>query len=57
MDELDESFKGKTHAYLLKFSVTQYRNRIPVLHLLINFISTWSTPEIMSLKEECTLRF
>ena len=46
------SFKGTTHAYLLKRSMTHDKNLIPLLYLLINCISAKSTPQIMYLSEE-----
>ena len=49
------SFKGTTHAYLLKRSITQNKYLIPFLHLLSNCISATSTPQILFLNEEWTL--
>ena len=46
------SFKGTTQAYLLNKSITHKRYLIPLLCLLINYISAKSTPQILSLKEE-----
>ena len=51
------SFKGITHAYLLKISITHNKKRIPLLNLLINSISERSVAQILSINGECTLRF
>ena len=51
---LDLSFKGATHLYLLKVSVTHNKNRILLLNLLINDISAISAPQILTLKDEGT---
>ena len=51
------SFKGITHAYLLKISITHNKNLNPLLNLLINCISSRSTPQILSIKDEYTFRF
>ena len=51
------SFKGITQAYLLKISITHNKKQITLLDLLINCISARSSPQILSLKDECTLRF
>ena len=40
------SFKGTTHAYLLKISTTHNKNLTPLLYLLINCISARSAPQI-----------
>ena len=50
-------FKGATHAYLLKISITHNKKRIPLLNLLINCISARSEPQILSIKDECTFVF
>ena len=49
-------FKGTTHAYLLKMSMTHNKNQNPLLYLLINCISTRSAPKILSLKDYYNLR-
>ena len=46
------SFKGKTHAYLLKLSMIHNKNLVPLLKLLINWIPGKSAPQILSLNEE-----
>ena len=51
------SFKGTTHAYLLKTSMTHNKNVVPLLNLLINCISAKSTPQILSLNKEQTFLF
>ena len=51
------SFKGTTQAHLLKATIAHKRYLIPLLYLLINFISARSQPQILSLKEEYTLFF
>ena len=48
------SFKGITHAYLLKISITHNKKRIPLLNLLINYISARSAVQILFIKDECT---
>ena len=50
-------FKGITHAYLLKMSITHDKKRIPLLNLLINCISARSASEILSAKDQCTFPF
>ena len=50
-------FKGATHAHLWKISKTHNRKRIPLLNLLINYLSARSAPHILSIKDECTFRF
>ena len=42
------SFKGTTHEYLLKRSITHNRNLIYLFYLLINYISAKSAPQILS---------
>ena len=49
-------FKGTTHAYLLKISLTYNKTRILLLNLLLNCILARSTPQILSVKDECTFR-
>ena len=51
------SFKGRTQAYLLKISITHYKNLIPLLYLLNNCISAHSAPKILSLNDACTFLF
>ena len=51
------SFKGITHAYLLKISITHNKKQIPLLNLLINCISAISAPQILSLNYEHTFLF
>ena len=46
------SFKGTTHAYLLKRSMAHNKYLIPLLYLLINCMSAKSTPQILSLNKE-----
>ena len=48
------SFKGITHAYLLKLSITHNKDRIPRLNLLLNCLPARSAPQILSIKDECT---
>ena len=48
------SFKGITHVYLLKISKTHSKNRFALLDLLINCMSAKWSPEILSIKDECT---
>ena len=48
------SFKGIIHAYLLKISITHNKKQIPLLNLLINYISVTSASNILSKKDECT---
>ena len=51
------SFYGIGHAYLLKTSITQNKKRRPLLYVLISCISARLLPEILSMKDEYTLRF
>ena len=51
------SFKGATHAYLIKTSMAHNKNQNPLLYLLINYIYARQAPKILSLKDEYTLRF
>ena len=51
------SFKGTTHAYLLKILLTYNEKRIRPLNLLINCISARSVPQLWSLKILFTFRF
>ena len=51
------SFKGTTHAYLLKISITYNKKRILLLNVLLNCILARSTPQILSIKDECNFRF
>ena len=46
--------KGTSQAYLLKRPITDDKNLIPLLYLLINYVPLRSTPQILSLKEELT---
>ena len=50
-------FKGIAQVYLLKISITLDKKRIPSLNLLINYISTRSAPQVLSIKVEYTLHF
>ena len=38
-------------------SITHNKKRIPLLNLLINYISARSAPQILSIKDECTFIF
>ena len=49
------SFKGTTHAYLPKVSITHNKNLISLLSLLSNFISAKPACQILSFNEEETL--
>ena len=40
--------------YLLKISTTRNKKRIPLISLLINWISARSAPQILSIRGECT---
>ena len=51
------SFKGLTHAYLLKIPITHNKNLNNFLNLLINCISVRSAPQILSIKVERTFLF
>ena len=51
------SFKGITHAYLLKISITHNKRRIPISNLLINCISATSAQQILCIKDEYTFLF
>ena len=51
------SFKGITHTYLLKISITRNKNLIPLLNFLINCISAKSAPQILSLNDEYSFLF
>ena len=44
-------FKGITHTYLLKVSMTHNKNLMLLLNLLVNCISAKSTTQIFSLNE------
>ena len=46
------SFKGTIQPYLLKISIAHNKNLIPLLNVLINWISAKSAPQILSLNEE-----
>ena len=46
------SFKGTTQAYLLKISITHYKNLNPLINLLINCISAKSALQVLSLNLE-----
>ena len=46
------SFKGITHAYLLKIPMTHNKRQISLINLLINCISAKWAPQILSLNEE-----
>ena len=46
------SFKGATHAYLLKRSIARNKYLFPLFYLLNDCISAKSTPQILSLNEE-----
>ena len=47
-------YKGITHVFLLTISLTLNKKQIPLLNLLINCISSRSTPQILSTKGDCT---
>ena len=47
------SFKGITHAYLLKTSKTHNKKRFAFLNLLINCMSAKWSSETLSIKDEC----
>ena len=51
------SFKGISHAFLLKISKAHNKKWIPLLHLLINCISARSAPHISYIKGECNFLF
>ena len=48
------SFKVIRHAHSLKISITHNKKRIPLLNLLINYISARSAPKITFIKDEST---
>ena len=50
------SFKGATHACLLKMSITHNKYWVSALWLLINCTSARSAPQMLFSKEEYTLR-
>ena len=50
-------FKGITHAYLLKISITRNKCLIPLLNSLTNYISAKSATQVLSLNEKETLIF
>ena len=50
------SFKITTHAYLLKISITHYKNGLPLLYLSTNYILVKSAQKMLSLKEKYTLK-
>ena len=50
--------KDTTLTYLLSISITHNKTqKIPLLNLLINCISTRSRTQILSIQDECTFRF
>ena len=52
------SFKGITHAYLLKISIKHNKNLNPLLNLLINCLSARSAPQtLLPLNGEYTFLF
>ena len=51
------SFKGKTHAYLLKTPVKHNKIRFPLLYLLINCISFSQAPQILPWRDYNTVHF
>ena len=51
------SFKGITRGYLLKISITHNKNLNPLVNVLIKYISSRSTSQILSLKNESTYIF
>ena len=51
------SFKGITHAYLLKISITHNKKQITLLNLLVKYISAKSTPQMLSIKGKYTFLF
>ena len=51
------SFKGITHVYLLKISIALNKKRTLLLNLLISCLSARSALQMLSTKDECTIRF
>ena len=51
------SFKEIIHVYLLKISITHNQKQIPLLNLLVNFISAKSAQQILFIKHEYTFLF
>ena len=51
------SFRGITHAYLLKISITHNKKRLPLFNLLINCILARSALQISSIKGDCSFIF
>ena len=51
------SFKGITHTYLLKISITHTKNLNPLLNLLTNCVSAALAPQTLSINDECTFLF
>ena len=51
------SFKETTYTYLLKVSMTHHTNQRLLSYPLINYISTRSASQILSLKDEYTFCF
>ena len=51
------SFKGITHGYFLKISITHNKKQIFSLILLINYISAKLAPQIFCTTGECTFLF
>ena len=54
---LSLSFKGTTHAYIRKISMTLDKNWNRLLHLLSNYISARTAPKILSLRDDYTFGF
>ena len=50
-------FKGITQEYLLKIPITHNKNLNPSLNLLNSCMLVKSTPQILSLNNECTFLF
>ena len=48
------SFKGITHAHLLKISITHNKKQISLLNLFIKCISARSAPQTLPIKDERT---
>ena len=51
------SFKGMTHAYLKKISITRNKIYFPLTSLFSNYISARSAAQILSIKDECIFIF
>ena len=51
------SSKSTNHLCFLKISITDKKNRITLLNLLINWIPVRLMPQILSIKSDCTFLF